>query len=174
MMTIESILQDKTLKPKAKTELIGSLLAENALLINELLALARKLKDPDKATLIEAVEHASLKNAEVVTEEMFLLAIESLASKSPRVKWESARVIGNTAGHHPRLLEQAMNNLLNNTEFPETVVRWSAAFALGEIIKLKTAHNDALIPAAQAILEREDQNSIRKIYLAAMKKAAKS
>jgi hypothetical protein len=51
------------------------------------------------------------------------------------------------------------------------VVRWSAAMALGEIIKFKTTVNKNLIPAVDGILKREEKNSIKKIYLAALKKA---
>jgi hypothetical protein len=50
-------------------------------------------------------------------------------------------------------------------------VRWSAALALGEIIKMKTAINQELIPAIESICEQEEKNSIKKIYIAALKKA---
>jgi hypothetical protein len=51
-----------------------------------------------------------------------------------------------------------------------TVVRWSTAFALGQIIKIKSSLNKELIPTAEAICEREEKNSIKKIYLEALKK----
>jgi hypothetical protein len=169
-MTINSILLDKTLKPSEKPGLISVLLLENPQLIGEFLDLAKKSKDPDKGTLIEAVEHASLNNPGIVTEEFFVFVIEALTSKAPRVKWESARVIANSARLFPGLLPDAVNNLLDNSEHSGTVVRWSAATALGEIIKLKTSLNQLLVPAIQPIIEREEKNSIRKIYQAALKK----
>jgi len=49
-------------------------------------------------------------------------------------------------------------------------VRWSAAFALGEIVKLKTRYNKTLVPAIEAICNSEEKNSIKKIYLDAVKK----
>jgi len=52
-----------------------------------------------------------------------------------------------------------------------TVVRWSAAFALGQIIKLNTLRNKELIPAAEIIINREEKNSIKKIYTEAIKKS---
>jgi hypothetical protein len=52
-------------------------------------------------------------------------------------------------------------------------VRWSAAYALGQIMLLKLPVNKGLIPAAEAICAREEHNSIRKIYLAAIKKVSK-
>jgi HEAT repeat protein len=93
-----------------------------------------------------------------------------LTEKAPRVKWESAKVIGNIAHLYPDKLDDAIKNLLTNTEYDGTVVRWSAAFALGQIIKLKTKRNKILIPAIEAICKREEQNSIGKIYLDALKK----
>jgi HEAT repeat protein len=82
-------------------------------------------------------------------------------------------VIGNVCKNFASDLETAIVNLLDNTEHEGTVVRWSAAFALGEILKLKTSHNENLVPAIESICERETQNSIRKIYLAALKKIQK-
>jgi hypothetical protein len=90
--------------------------------------------------------------------------------KAPRVKWESAKVIGNIAYLYPDKLDKAIGNLLTNSEFSGTVVRWSAAFALGEIVKLKTKRNKDLIPAVEAIIRRDDDNAIKKIYQAALKK----
>jgi hypothetical protein len=49
-------------------------------------------------------------------------------------------------------------------------VRWAAAFALGEIIKLKLPINQDLVPTIENIIEREEKNSIKKIYQAALKK----
>jgi HEAT repeat protein len=79
-------------------------------------------------------------------------------------------VIGNIAPLYPGKLKEAISNLLINTEHPGTVVRWSAAFALGEIVKMNTTLNKDLVPAIESICKREEKNSIRKIYLAALKK----
>ena len=172
-MSFELILSDKSLKPSEKPGLLSEILMGNPQLANELLGLAAKAKDPDKGSCIEAMEHASLKHPDIATKEWFLFVIESLNSKAPRVKWESARVIANTAGKFPGLMPQAVNNLLDNSEHPGTVVRWSAATALASIIKLKTPLNKSLLPAIEAIVEREEKNSIRKIYLDGIKKANK-
>ena len=60
-----------------------------------------------------------------------------------------------------------------NMEHPMTVVRWSAAFALGQILKLKTLRNKDLIQAIVSICNKEETNNVRKIYLNALKKAGK-
>lgn len=173
-MIIKEILQDKTLKPSAKPGIISELLLTGKLKVEDIIPMLNTCRDPDIAAMIEGLEHASLKKPEIINPECFHAVTLQLSSKSPRVKWESARVIANTAGFHSELLLEAASLLLKNTEHPGTVVRWSAALALGEILKINTGMNQDLIPAVEAILEREEKNSIRKIYQSALKKASNS
>ena len=148
-------------------------LMENQINAAELIDFANSAKDPAKATCIEAIEFASLTRPEIINDQDFQFMIDSLGSKAPRVKWESAKVIGNTAHLFKDLLEPAINNLIENTAHKGTVVRWSAAFALGEILKLKTDHNQTLLPAVGSILEKEEKNSIKKKYQDAIRKMEK-
>ena len=170
-MNLPELLKDKALKPKLKTETIAQALLNTSLPISQLLTFAQTAKDPEKATCIEAMEFASQKNANLITIEGLQFVISSLTAKAPRIKWESAKVIGNIAHLYPNNLDKAIENLLINSEHTGTVVRWSAAFALGEIIKLKLKKYADLLPSIQNIMEREEKNSIKKIYLAALKKA---
>lgn len=141
--------------------------------LDELISYAKQQKDPNKATCIEAIEFASKQNPGITDEFVFNFAIESLSEKAARIKWESAKVIGNTAHLFPELLEQAISELIKNSAHDGTVVRWSAAFALGEIVKMKSKYNQALIPQIEIICNKEEKNSIRKMYLDAIKKASK-
>lgn len=172
-MDFNSVFIDKSIKPKEKTEILSKSLLEDTHLIDELILFAKSAKDAVKATCIEAIEFATKANPAVGSLQCLEFATESLAEKAPRVKWESAKVIGNIAHRFPENLEQAIINLLINTEHPGTVVRWSAAFALGEIIKSRYGKVNELIPAIRTICDREKKNSIKKIYLAAIKKALK-
>jgi len=147
------------------------MLLDGIISIKALINLAKAAKDPDKATCIEAMEFATQTNPAIATEDCLNFVSTTLAEKAPRVKWESARVVGNIAPLFPDKLDEAINNLLINSEHTGTVVRWSAAFALGEILKLKTKHNEDLMPAFEAICNREEKNSIKKIYLAEIKKS---
>lgn len=169
-MDIKTILSDKQLKAKAKTEIISQLLLENKLSINDLIEVAKTTKGSDMANCVEAIEFATKVKPEIATLTCLDFVSSTLTDKAPRVKWESAKVIGNIAHLFPNNLDEAIKNLLINTENPGTVVRWSAAFALGKIIQLKTKINKTLIPAIEAICKREDRDNIRKIYLAALKK----
>lgn len=168
-MTIETILKDKTKKIKERTETISKWLLEGSMPVDELIAFAEKSKDSEKATCIEAIEYATKQNPKLADESVLSFVTKTLTDKAPRVKWESAKVVGNIAHLFPTKLNKPLANLLTNTECDGTVVRWSAAYAIGEIVKLKTKHNKDLIPAIEAILKRNKDNAIKKIYEKALK-----
>lgn len=168
-MDISKLLWDKELKSKVKTEILCTWLLAKKIDPNDLISFAETAKDPLKATCIEAFEFATKKRPTIINNTIFQALAHFLTAQAPRVKWESAKVIGNTACLFPGKLDEAIKNLLINSEHKGPVVRWSAAFALGEILKLKTKHNKELIPVIEAICKREEKNSIRKIYLEAIK-----
>jgi HEAT repeat protein len=172
-MTITELLNDKTKKIKVKTETISNWLLDGSMPVDELIAFAEKSTDSEKATCIEAIEYATKQNAKIADENVLYFVTKMLTDKAPRVKWESARVIGNMAHLFPSKLNKAIANLLINAESDGTVVRWAAGFALGEILKLKTKHNKTLLPAIEAICDKEQDNAIKKKYLDAIKKAKK-
>ena len=170
---LDKILEDKALKQKAKTEALSKLLLAKKLSIEELIAYTQKADDTLKATCIESLEYATKQNPSIATEKCFKFVSKTLADKAPRVKWESAKVVGNIAHLFPTKLDRAIGNLLANSEHDGTVVRWAAAFALGEILKLKTKHNKKLLPALEAISHKEKDNAIKKKYIDAIKKIKK-
>jgi len=172
-ITITELLNDKTKKIKVKTETISKWLLDGSMPVDELIAFAEKAKDAEKATCIEAIEYATKQNVKIADEKVLAFVTKMLTDKAPRVKWESARVIGNIAHLFPTKLSKPITNLLTNSEYDGTVVRWAAAYALGEIVKLKTKHNKDLLPAIEAILNREQDNAIKKKYADAIKKATK-
>lgn len=168
-MDIAILLNDKRINSKEKTETLSRWLIGKKLSTDELITFADKTKDSIKATCIEAVEFATKQNPAIANENCLHFVTQALTSKAPRVKWESARVIGNIAPLYPSKLEKTIKNLILNADHDGTVVRWSAAWALGEILKLKTAHNKTLLPTIETLCRKEEKNSIRKIYLAALK-----
>ena len=121
-VTLQEILADKTIKAKTKTEMISNLLLSGKIGMQELVTLAGDSKDPAKATCIEALEFASRQQPDVVNLKTFQFVVQSLASKAPRVKWESAKVIGNTVRLFPDKLDDAIKNLLDNTESDGTEI----------------------------------------------------
>ncbi|WP_353182044.1 hypothetical protein [Parapedobacter lycopersici] len=172
-MTIEQIFQDKSVKVKAKVATIGEWLVRQELPLDELLAYAGRQKATDKATCIEAVEYATKKAPAIADENLLAYVTEALKDDEPRVKWESAKVIGNIAGLFRDGLGESIKSLLSNTARQGAVVRWATAYALAEILKLKTANNGNLLPKVEALCEWEEDNGVKKKYLDALKKVKK-
>jgi hypothetical protein len=169
-MTLDGLLKDKTKKIKEKTETISKWLLEGSLETDELIVYAEKSKDSEKATCIEAIEYATKINPKIADENVFYYVTLSLTEMTPRLKWESAKVIGNIAHLFPTKLDTAIKNLLVNSEYDGTVVRWATAFSLGEILKLKTAHNCYLLPRMEELCIQEQENGVKKKYIDAIKK----
>jgi HEAT repeat protein len=99
--------------------------------------------------------------------------IKFLGHQSPRVKWESSRVVANMAPKFPQEAAGAIPMLLANTRDKGTVVRWSAAFALGEIMKHNDKERKSLLARVDAILKKEQNSGVRNVYLKAMKAVGK-
>lgn len=126
------------------------------------------LNDVEKGILLEAIEYATNIDPEVV-EPVLEVVFECLKCEAPKVKWEAARVVGNVAHLFPDEVSRFVPRLLENTRHRGTVVRWSTAFALGEIIKhdMKTRHG--LLPEVEKILKREKNNGVKNVYKKALK-----
>lgn len=168
-MTIEELFRDTSVKAKAKVSAISGWLVDGELGIEELLAFAEKQKPSGKATCIEAVEYATKKNPEIADENLLAFVTKSLGDKEPRIKWESAKVIGNIAARFPSQLGPSVKRLLPNAENEGTVVRWASAYALAEILKLKTNDSKTLLPKLRLLCEKEENNGVRKKYQDALK-----
>ncbi|MFZ1527735.1 MAG: HEAT repeat domain-containing protein [Ferruginibacter sp.] len=172
-MTLAEHLNDKTKKAKEKVETISKWLLDGSLLAEELIVFAEQAKDPEKGTCIEAIEFATRQNVTIADENVLVFVTKTLTETAPRVKWESAKVVGNIAKPFPTKLTKPISHLLTNAKDSRTVVRWAAAFALGEILKLKTKHNKDLLPRLEAICHSEQDNAIKKKYLDAIKRTKK-
>jgi len=172
-MTIDEILKDKTKKVKEKTETISKWILEGSIPVDELIVFAEKSIASEKAICIEAFEYATKQNAKVADENLLSFVTEMLTEKAPRVKWESAKVIANIAKIFPEKLDIAIDRLLVNSAYNGTVVRWATAYALGEILNLKTKHNKTLLPKMEALFEKETEKGVKKKYSDAIKKVKK-
>lgn len=173
-MTLDKLLNDKTKKVKEKVETISKWLLDGTLPMEELIVFAEKAKDPVKGTCIESIEFATRQKVTIADENLLDFVTKTLTENAPRVKWESAKVVGNIAKLFPTKLTKPISNLLTNAKDSGTVVRWAAAFALGEILKLKTKNNKDLLPTLEAICDTELDNAIKKKYLDAIKETMKS
>ena len=173
-MTIHELFQDKSIKAKAKVAQIGEWLIKGTIPSDELLAFAEKKNATIKASCIEGIEYATKKNATIADENVFVFVTKALKEVEPRIKWESAKVIGNIAYLFQSKLNTAISNLRANSNHNGTVVRWATALALGEILKLNTEHNKKLLPAIEILSENEADTGVKKKYLDALRIVKKS
>jgi len=172
-MNIEQVFKDKSIKATEKVTTIGDSLLNSELPLDELLVFADNQNASDKATCIEAVEYANKKQPAIADESLLMYVTDSLKHDEPRIKWESAKIIGNIAKLFPDQVQKSVLNLLLNAENQGTVVRWATAYALAEILKLKTTANKNLMPNIEILSEHEENNGVKKKYLAALKKVKK-
>jgi hypothetical protein len=171
-MDLAAFFKDKSVRPSAKTGILATALQSHQLSQEDLIAFAATAKDAVLGTCVESLEYVTKTDPAFVTSATLGFVITRIADNAPRVKLESARVTGNVIRLFPEMAEKAIAALLPNTAHEGTVVRWSAAFALSQILLLRLSLNDTLIPAAANIMDQEEKNSIKKIYAAALKKCA--
>ncbi len=169
-MVLEQIFQNTTLKAKAKMKEICALLSNGELRMHELLEFADNITPSEKGTCIEAIECATRQSPEIADKALLKYVTIALKDEEPRVKWESAKVIRVIAKKFPESLDEAIDNLLENADHEGDVVRWATAYALGEIVKLETDHNEHLLPKVVDLCERENDNGVKRRYLEALEK----
>ncbi|MCK0147263.1 hypothetical protein MWU78_16510 [Arenibacter sp. F26102] len=172
-MTIEELFEEKSIKARAKAKEICQWLVNGDLPLDELLSFAENQSPVNKATCIEAVECATKKTTEIADEPLLEYMTHTLTNDEPRVKWESAKVIGNIAKKFPNSLSEPTKKLLDNATNKGTVVRWAIAYALAEILKLKTEINKDLIPKIEKLIKQETDKGVNNKYLDALKKVKK-
>lgn len=172
MNILDEIRTSKKNTKQLLFEISQSLMKDHNLLdqIKEGLSTGSKV---EKGVLMESLEYAS-KEDPGIAENMIDTVIEYLDYKdSPRVKWEGARVIANISQRYPEKVIKAVDKLISNTKDKGTVVRWSAAYALGEIAKYNLKARTSLIPKIERIMKKEQNNGVRNVYLKALRAISK-
>lgn len=167
-MDLALFFADKTIKSGARSQMIADSLSDATLSVSELISFANHAKDAPRATCTEALEYVTKLNPSFADNMVWEFVVASLDAKAPRVRWESAKVIGNIAHLFTARLHECIGLLLANSEHTGTVVRWSAAYAISSMLRTGAPESEPLIAIAKSIPEREEKNSIRKMYLAAL------
>lgn len=168
-MDLTAFFKDKTTSSKAKTEILKDWLLQQKIKPNDLINSEQKLNDASNATIMEAFEIYSQDKTIKIDPAIFSFAVIGLEAKAPRLKWESAKVIGNCCNQFINEIYKALPGLIRNSEHSGTVVRWSAAYAIQQIIYLKSSWNNELIPFAESKVLSEENNGVRKKYQEALK-----
>lgn len=167
MDKIEEILQSNS-KPKEKITLLAKEIKKDKKFIGEVVGYFESATTGDQGHLIESLEYASQDNPELVVPHLDFV-IGHLGDDSPRIKWECARIIANLASKFSDKTEKAIPLLLKNTKDKGTVVRWSVAFALGEIVKNNFKVEKILLPKIKELVKKESNNGVKNVYLKALK-----
>ncbi|MBK7938540.1 MAG: hypothetical protein IPJ82_16300 [Lewinellaceae bacterium] len=92
---MKEFLNNKSVKPKEKAATLSAWLLENKINPNDLIAFAGTANETLKATCIEALEFATKQNPAIANDKCFQFVANCLSDKAPRIKWESAKVVGN-------------------------------------------------------------------------------
>lgn len=167
MNVIEDILQSDK-KHKEKINLIVNEVLNNEKLIVQLVELLKLGSDVEKGTSAEIMKFVSKEKPELLISFIETL-IEFIDHKANRVKWGIPETIGNLAREYPEEVEIAIPKLWINTTHKSTVVRWCAAYALTEIGKNNARKRAELVPRFTAIIETEQNNGVKNVYLKALK-----
>lgn len=166
-----TLLEEIRKSEKKSKELVAYLIKrirEDKNLLNDLPSLLDEAGDVEKGILIEVLEHLTKEDPEYGRP--FINAVARFISyKAPKVKWEASRFIGNVACKYPAQAGEVVARLLANTSDKGTVVRWSTAFALGEIAKYDAQGRTNLVAKIKRISEKESNNGVRNVYLKALK-----
>lgn len=83
-MELHKIFQDKSLKQKAKTEILSRLELDKKISINELLAFAQKADDTVKATCIESLEYTTKHTPSIANDRCLQFVTQANESPPPQ------------------------------------------------------------------------------------------
>jgi HEAT repeat protein len=101
------------------------------------------------------------------------ILIEYIDYKANRVKWGCPESLGNIANKFPNKVEKAIPKLLKNLNDKSTVVRWCAAYALTEIAKYNSKKQKELTAKFQNLINTEQNNGVKNLYVKALKEIEK-
>jgi predicted metal-dependent TIM-barrel fold hydrolase len=170
-MMLRDVL-DSNLKHKEKVTKITEDIYKNNEKFKELIELFRSGNDVTKGTCAEVMKFVSQQTPEVFPPYLDEL-IEYINYKAPRVKWGIPEAIGHLAKTYPDKVTKAVPKLLENTKNESTVVRWCSAFGLSNIAKYNLELQDRLLEKFKQIIEIEQNNGVKNVYLRILKQIKK-
>jgi HEAT repeat protein len=171
-MDVLKIIRNWDKKPKELVLYLASKVKKDKSLLADVLKGLEQGSKVEKGVCVEVMEHVTKDKPEYGA--AYILQVCSyLNFDAPRVRWEASRFVGNLAGKYPDKVEDCIDGLLENTKDKGTVVRWSTAFALGEIAKHNKSVQDRLVKKIKSILQKEDNNGVKNVYLKALKEIEK-
>ena len=167
MSKIKEILQSG-LKPKEKLTTLVEAVTQKKISAKEFIEYFKSAPDVEKGTCADAMKHISKEKPEILAHYIDEL-IGYINYDAPRVKWGIPEAIGNLAQRYPKEVEKAIPKLLVNTKDKSTVIRWCAAYGLTEIAKNNSRTRRELMPLFESMVEKENNNGVRNVYVKAIK-----
>ncbi len=171
-MTIIKEIQQSKRKPKELVTFLTKEVKKDKGLMKELADILQTGTDVEKGVCLEVMKYVTKDNPEFAESSIDAL-IEFVNYDAPKVKWGTARVIGNIAQKFPEKTGKAVPKLLLNAGDEATVTRWCAAFALSEIAKHNQKLQKELISKISKISEKEKNDGVKNVYLKALKSIGK-
>jgi HEAT repeat protein len=159
-------------KPGALNDRLIGMVTKDPSLVDAVFEALEAGNDKEKGVCLEVLEAVTREHPDRASDRLAVI-IKLIDHKAPKVRWESSRIVANLACKFPTGAAAAIPALLANTSDKGTVVRWSAAFALGEIMKHNMKERKALLSRIEAILKREQNSGVRNVYLKAIKSIGK-
>lgn len=170
MGPIEEILRSD-LKPKEKQTRLVVGVVSGQIPVDVFIAFFELARAVDKGTCADVMKQISAQKPELLVPYVDIL-VGYINSPLPRVMWGVPEAIGNMAKEYPDQAAKAIPNLLKNTtadKINTTVIRWCAAYALGEIAKHNPDTRTQLLPLFEQFIESEENSGVRNVYIKALK-----
>lgn len=169
MTNIEEILRSN-MKPKGKQTMLVEAVISGKIPVDEFIVYFEQAKDVDKGTCADVMKHSSAKAPALLAPYIDIL-IGYINHPLPRVKWGVPETIGNLAKNYPDQVVKAIPYLLLNTTDNKkntTVIKWCAAFALGEIAKYNPDTRKQLILIFKEFVTNEKNTGVKNVYKKAL------
>lgn len=172
-MNLLDILNDKTLKGKAKTKKITDLIVSGKLSLADIEKVLKSIDDKQLAVILQAIEEITNKGLKKLDSSYLSLAEKYITSDSNAVKREASRIVGNLAKDYPDKLNSAIKSLMKNIDDDSTVVRWGSAYGLSRILEAGDHATSELYDKVKQISAKETDNGVKNQYVKALKQADK-
>ncbi len=158
-----------SIQPKEKRSRLLDLILKDVQCIESIIKWAENERRTTQSIVMETFEEYTRITEVEEGEMIWRYASKGIKSTHPSLLRESARVLGNLARTHIEQADEVIPRLLELTEHSGTVVRWASATALSAFHKSDLKAAWKLQPTFCSIAAREEKESIRKIYLKAIK-----
>lgn len=172
-MDPSEILADKSIKPSVQSAILTEALLEGSLSIQTLIAGIENHKESIQSRILGIIEGATRRKPQLVNDPIFDLLVAFLSSQNPSILRESCRIIANVVHQYTNKISEIMPLMLAIATNKGTVVRWAGATAI-HAISLHVEDIDGYEKIIKNLMVKEEQSSIKQIYLKALKTLKKS